>query len=155
MLNAVIRFSLRYRLLIVVHHGAVGGPGAEGISITRGSVAGRAVVDGRTVHLHDSAVAPEDEFPIARVLGERFGVRTVLATPLIRDGIPIGTILMRRLAVRRYRSASGRRNVPSLSWAKACRSSSWVFMTIGPYQATGSLRGWPDTSKNRTPSSPV
>ena len=57
--------------------------------------------------------------------------------------------------VPRYRGASGRRNVPSLSWAKACRSSSWVFMTIGPYQATGSLRGWPETSRNRIPSSPV
>jgi hypothetical protein len=41
-------------------------------------------------------------------------------------------------------------NVPfSYSW-KAMRSSSWVFMTIGPYHATGSPMGCPDTRRKRT-----
>src|SRR2546421_1121793 len=30
-----------------------------------------------------------------------------------------------------------------------------VFITIGPYQATGSWRGLPETSRKRTPSSPA
>src|SRR5213592_4784145 len=46
-------------------------------------------------------------------------------------------------------------NVPSRSSAYACWSCSCVFMTIGPYHATGSSIGLPDTSRNRMPSSPA
>ncbi len=46
-------------------------------------------------------------------------------------------------------------NVPLCSSVMACRNSSWVFMTIGPYHATGSSIGLPDTNRNRMPSSPA
>src|SRR5262249_31955984 len=46
-------------------------------------------------------------------------------------------------------------NVPSRSSLKACCSSSSVFITIGPYHATGSSIGLPDTRRNRIPSSPA
>ena len=45
--------------------------------------------------------------------------------------------------------------VPLRSSATACWISAWVFMTIGPYQATGSRIGLPETSRNRMPSSPA
>src|SRR6266705_25385 len=45
--------------------------------------------------------------------------------------------------------------VPSWSSAYARRSSSCVFMTMGPYHATGSSIGFPDTSRNRIPASPA
>ena len=45
--------------------------------------------------------------------------------------------------------------VPFRSSATACCSCSSVFMTIGPYHATGSSIGFPDTSRNRMPSSPA
>src|ERR1035437_7756418 len=48
-----------------------------------------------------------------------------------------------------------RMNVPSCNSATAWRSCSCVFMTIGPYQATGSSIGLPDTSRNRIPSGPA
>ncbi len=41
-------------------------------------------------------------------------------------------------------------NVPFSYSSKASRSSSCVFMTIGPYQATGSPIGRPDTRRKRT-----
>src|SRR3984893_1131121 len=47
------------------------------------------------------------------------------------------------------------RNVPSWSSANACFSCSWVFMTIGPYHATGSWSGFPETRRKRIPSSPA
>ena len=47
------------------------------------------------------------------------------------------------------------RKVPSLSSSKACLSCSCVFITMGPYHATGSLSGSPDTSRKRMPSSPA
>src|SRR5213594_775864 len=45
--------------------------------------------------------------------------------------------------------------VPSCSSAYARRSSSGVFITMGPYHATGSSIGFPDTSRNRIPASPA
>ena len=44
---------------------------------------------------------------------------------------------------------------PRSSSSNACRSCSCVFMTIGPYHATGSSRGVPETRRNRIPSSPA
>ena len=69
-------------------------------SIDRGSIPGRTVIDRRTLHIHDLAAEPEDDLlaPFARSLG----VRTVLATPLLREGIPIGTIHIRRMEVRPF-----------------------------------------------------
>ena len=46
-------------------------------------------------------------------------------------------------------------NVPFRRSANACRSSSRVFITIGPYQATGSSSGLPETSRKRMPWSPA
>ena len=46
-------------------------------------------------------------------------------------------------------------NVPARSSLIACRSSACVFITIGPYHATGSSSGLPETSRKRMPSSPA
>ena len=67
--------------------------------LTRGSVTGRAVLDRRTVHIHDVAAEPEDEFPEGRDLQRRFGYGTVVATPLLREGTPLGGIALFRAAV--------------------------------------------------------
>jgi len=76
--------------------------GEEGMPVSRGSVTGRAVVDRRTIHVHDLAAASETEFPGGRTYQRRFGHRTTLATPLLREGIPIGAILIRRTEVRPF-----------------------------------------------------
>src|SRR5215467_14112666 len=47
------------------------------------------------------------------------------------------------------------KNVPSCNSRNASRNCSCVFITIGPYHATGSSSGLPDTSRNRIPSSPA
>src|SRR6266446_1130290 len=69
--------------------------------ISRGLVTGRAVIERRTVHVHDLA-AQLDEYPVARPLQESTGTRTILATPLLREGVPIGVILIRRIEVRPF-----------------------------------------------------
>src|SRR5689334_5253411 len=46
-------------------------------------------------------------------------------------------------------------NVPLRSSLTACCSSALVFITIGPYQATGSSIGLPETRRKRMPSSPA
>ncbi|HEU4340588.1 MAG TPA: GAF domain-containing protein, partial [Candidatus Binatia bacterium] len=69
-------------------------------SIDRDSIPGRAVIERRTLHIHDLAAEPESDFP-AR-FSRSIGIRTVLATPLLREGVPIGTIMIRGMEVRPF-----------------------------------------------------
>ena len=64
------------------------------------SIPGRTVKDRRTIHIHDLAAEPEDDFRAS--FARSLGVRTVLCTPLLREGIPIGTIRIRRIEVRPF-----------------------------------------------------
>jgi signal transduction histidine kinase len=76
-------------------------PTGETRTINRKVVSGRAVIDRQTIHVHD-IVAAEDEFPDTGARGIQRGVRTLLATPLLREGVPIGVILIRRTEVRPF-----------------------------------------------------
>jgi signal transduction histidine kinase len=67
----------------------------------RGSVAGRAILERRTIHVPDLAAEVETEFPEARPNVE-LGQRTTLATPLLREGVPIGVIVIRRTEVKPF-----------------------------------------------------
>jgi signal transduction histidine kinase len=69
--------------------------------ISRSLVIGRAILDRRTVHVEDLAAEVEREFPGAKPL-KTTGQHTTLATPLLREGVPIGAILIRRLEVRPF-----------------------------------------------------
>src|SRR6266542_4234631 len=70
--------------------------------IVRGSPAGRAVLDRQAIHVHDIAAEVETEFPEYKHIQQRTGTRTVLATPLLRKGVPIGVIYIRRTEVRPF-----------------------------------------------------
>ena len=68
----------------------------------RGSLAGHAVIERRTIHIPDAATMPEAEFPATIARARALGIRTALATPLLREGVPIGAIVIRRVEVRRF-----------------------------------------------------
>ena len=70
--------------------------------ITRGTPVGRAIVDRETIHIHDIAAEIETEFSEYRTVQKATGIRTALATPLMRDGVPIGVINIRRMEVRPF-----------------------------------------------------
>ena len=72
------------------------------LPIARGSVTGRAVIDRQIVHVHDLSTEPAAEFPEGKLLASRFGYRTVLAAPLLREGVPIGGVVIRRTEVRPF-----------------------------------------------------
>jgi signal transduction histidine kinase len=74
----------------------------ETMALTRGSVAGRATIDGVSFQIDDLATAPEDEFPVARELQRRIGHHTALAVPLRREGHAIGAIQLWRMEVRPF-----------------------------------------------------
>ena len=53
----------------------------------------------RTVHIHDVLADPEYEVKEEAIV---FGLRTMLAVPLMREGTPIGVIILQRRAVRPF-----------------------------------------------------
>src|SRR5262249_32819736 len=71
-------------------------------AISRGTVVGRAVLDRQTLHVHDLAAEAETEFPGSKTRQQIGGSRTVLATPLLREGVPIGVIFIHRTVVRPF-----------------------------------------------------
>src|SRR5580704_14987497 len=72
--------------------------GREGLPVDRDTVTGRAAYDRRTFHVDDIA-AEDSEYPVGSRLVKGQGWHTTLATPLLREGTPIGTILVRRMEV--------------------------------------------------------
>ena len=100
--DAVIRLVEGNMLRLAAHYGPVEpGFGLER-PLTRGSAAGRAVVDRELIHIEDLMTVVTSEFPEAVTARERMGGRTVLATPLLREGVAIGVILIRRTEVRPF-----------------------------------------------------
>ena len=73
----------------------------EGFPVNRDRVIGRATFDRRTIHVHNLATE-ENEFPAGSSDAKRQGHRTILATPLLREGAPIGVISIRRWEVRPF-----------------------------------------------------
>jgi two-component system, NtrC family, sensor kinase len=68
--------------------------------IIRGLVLGRALLEARPVQVED--ITHTDEFPEGRAIAVRMGHRTVMAVPLLRDGMAIGGIILRRSEVKRF-----------------------------------------------------
>ena len=62
---------------------------------------GRAIVDAQTVHVHDVLAEIDTEFPDTQDSAYA-GTRTVLAGPLLREGVAIGVIMIRRTEVRPF-----------------------------------------------------
>jgi GAF domain-containing protein len=90
----------------MLHRAAAYGPmpGSEiRRPISRGSVPGRAVSDKQTIHVRDvSEAEAENEFPDTKRNQQITGTRTILATPLVREGVSIGAITVRRQEVRPF-----------------------------------------------------
>jgi two-component system, NtrC family, sensor kinase len=65
----------------------------------RGSVIARTVLERKPVHVADVLVEPDYQLQDAQ---QRLGYRTVLGVPLLREGNPIGVIVLMRMAVRPF-----------------------------------------------------
>src|SRR5262249_30990879 len=65
----------------------------------RGSLAGRVILEGATVHIPDVLADPEYKMTDAAKFG---GVRTLLGVPLLREGMPIGVINLQPKSVRPF-----------------------------------------------------
>ena len=65
----------------------------------RGSALGRALLEGKVVHIADVQADPEYTFVEAQRLGD---FRTVLGVPMLREGVPIGVLALTRSEVRPF-----------------------------------------------------
>jgi GAF domain-containing protein len=69
------------------------------LGLSRGSVLGRAVLDGKTVHVVDVEADTEYRNFEQSTKGD---YRTVLGVPLMREGVPIGIIMLTRKTVQQF-----------------------------------------------------
>ena len=89
------------QLKVAACHGDADVPVGFANPIHRGWLAGRAAIEARMVHVEDLTAA-QVEFPLGHAIAVRFGHRTALAMPLLREGAPIGVLFLRRREVRRF-----------------------------------------------------
>ncbi len=73
----------------------------ELVALNRETVMGRSICDMQPVHVADLQNAGTD-FQLGRDLAVKYGHRSILAVPLIREGRPLGTILVRRTEARPF-----------------------------------------------------
>src|SRR5262249_12210388 len=66
------------------------------VQMDRGSVAGRALVDGRIIHIADIKADSEYTFSPGLHLGN---FRTAIGVPMLREGVPIGVLALTRKEV--------------------------------------------------------
>ena len=71
------------------------------LPINRDSLTGRAVLERHTIQLPD-LLAEAEEYPLSHEIARLHGHRTVVVTPLLREGQPFGAILLRRQEVRPF-----------------------------------------------------
>jgi two-component system NtrC family sensor kinase len=64
-----------------------------------GTATGRALLEGRTVHIPDVQADPDYTFKEAQRLG---GFRTILSVPMLKEGVPIGVLALTRSEVRPF-----------------------------------------------------
>jgi signal transduction histidine kinase len=80
-------------LRVAARHGPI--PSDTALPLSRESGVGWAVLAGQTVHVADMQ-AELDRFPVSVQNARRLGFRTTLNVPLIREGVAIGAISLRR-----------------------------------------------------------
>ncbi|MFZ5903137.1 MAG: GAF domain-containing protein [Chloroflexota bacterium] len=72
-------------------------PVGEGIRFNRDSVAGRAMIDGLPLQAIHNQRGVKSEYPAGDKVAKKFGYRMTCSVPLMREGVAIGVISIRRL----------------------------------------------------------
>ena len=88
-------------LRLVAHHGPMS---AGDVGLHRGTVGGRTVIERRLIHI-DDLQEEREEFPEGSALARERGHHTVLSAPLLRGGLAVGNIQLRRNELRPFSEA--------------------------------------------------
>jgi GAF domain-containing protein/CheY-like chemotaxis protein/tetratricopeptide (TPR) repeat protein len=78
---------------------------AEVLPLRRTSIAGRSILERRSIHIEDVLPLIESEYPDVRDIQKRIGFRTALNVPLLREGEGVGVISLLRDEVRPFAAA--------------------------------------------------
>src|SRR4029077_15697084 len=98
---SIVRVEENAYRIAAIYGSAPNWTAGETRPLDRGSLVGRAVVDRQTIHIHDVR-AVEDDFWRVKNNAVLQGLRTMLAVPLLREGLAIGAIGIRRTEVRPF-----------------------------------------------------
>ena len=91
------------QLSVVAHYGSLPElSGGKPVPCRRDLAVGRAVIDRCVVHILDVLAEPDHEFATSKDYATRIGYRTVLVVPMLREGMPIGAISLRRTEVQAF-----------------------------------------------------
>ena len=63
---------------------------------------GQALLDRQTIHVRDIAAVSEAAYPLSRAAQQRFGYRTGMSTPMLREEAAVGVIAALRMDVRPF-----------------------------------------------------
>jgi signal transduction histidine kinase len=85
-------------LRLVAHHGPVPATPELMLPVNRGTIGGRTIIEARTIQVAD-AQADDGEFPLAVPFARQLGHHTLLSVPLMREGVAIGVIQLRRTEI--------------------------------------------------------
>src|SRR5215813_11579586 len=85
-------------LYAAAHWGPIPPAFGHRVPCVRGSVGGRTVLERKPIHVIDLQ-AETVEFPEGSTFAKRLGHRTTLGVPLLREGVAVGTIQLRRAEV--------------------------------------------------------
>jgi len=96
------------RMRTVAHQGPIPFFAPRERPLGRGTIYGRSILERRAVQVTDAQAEGED-FPDSAALAKEFGTRTAVSAPLLREGEPIGAIVIRRREVRPFSERSAAR----------------------------------------------
>jgi two-component system, NtrC family, sensor kinase len=93
--DAIVFLEDAGELRSTAHHGPIPERLTK-LPISQTRIVGRAFLDRKPVHVRDYHSPEGAEFPDGQEIARRWGYRTMLAVPLLREGESIGIILLRR-----------------------------------------------------------
>ena len=95
--DATISLRDRDEMVRMAHHGTLPTSLKARRPLARDSASARAIFDGRTVHHPDIQSLDAAEFATGRRLAKEYGYRAALAAPMLREGVAIGNIVLRKI----------------------------------------------------------
>ena len=101
--DAILSLRQDNEVVVGAHWGPIEATLGWRSPLTKGSVMGCTIVDARPVHVED--LSTTSEFPVGREFALRWGFRTTLGVPLLREGEALGALLIRRTEARPFSDA--------------------------------------------------
>jgi signal transduction histidine kinase len=103
-INEIVIFGIEGASVVSMAQVGTMGSAPRGllIPLNRQTIQGRAIVDRRPVHVPDVQAVSDAEYPVSAPHSRRYGTRSSLAVPLLREGVAVGVIHARRNQLRPF-----------------------------------------------------